>query len=66
MRLLLRKAVEGAEAPDKLAAIDGDNLAVGEAALKDVLRLGVSGIRKRGKQDSAVRNVKVGVTGRQP
>ena len=62
--LLLREAVECAEAPDKFAAVYADHFAFGECALEDRGSPAVAGIGKRGQEHHFVGNVKIRVARR--
>jgi hypothetical protein len=61
--LLLGHAVEGAEAPDEIAAVDGDDWAVGDELFEDFEGEGVVGVVEDGDEDAGVGDVEVGVGG---
>ena len=64
-RLLLRHAVQRAQAPDQVHAVDADHFAAGKNLGQHVQRHAVVGIVERGHQHQAVGDVEVGVAGRQ-
>ena len=63
--LLLGHAVEGAEAPDEVGAVDAGDRAVGEAVGEGVEGDAVVGVVEGGDEDEAVGDVEVGVAGGQ-
>ncbi len=60
---MLSHAVEGAEAPDEVAAVDGDDGAVFELVFEDGEGAGVVGIIEDGDEDCSIGDVEVGVAG---
>src|SRR3989441_4798529 len=61
--LLLRHAVQCAEPPDQISAVDADDLAVGEEVSEDVEGEAVVGIVEDGNENEAIGNVEIGVAG---
>ena len=59
----MRHAVHGAESPDQIAGIDGDDFARGEQFRQRVQSDAVVGIIEDGDEDNAVRNIEVRVAG---
>ena len=65
LRLFVRHAVNGAQSPNQITAIDADHLPAGKALLQDVDGLLVSRTAVGGDEDYGVGDVEVGVTGGQ-
>ena len=65
-RLLLRQAVQRAEAEDEVDAVNADDLAVGEELGQGIEGDAVGRIVERRNEHEAVGDVEVGVAGRQP
>ena len=64
--LLLAEAVETAEAPDDVGAVDAHYLPVGEAGLEDIRCLIVGQATIGGEYDFLIGNIEVGIAGGQP
>ena len=65
-RLLLRHAVQRAQPPDEIAAVDADHLALGKQLSQSIQRGAIVGIAKHRHQHQLVGNVKIGIAGGQP
>lgn len=63
-RYLLREAVEGAQAPDQIGAIDADHLAGGKEFLQNLLGALVVGMVEEGQQHDMISDIEIGITGR--
>src|SRR5262249_9168235 len=63
--LLLGHAVDGAKAPDEVAAVDADNFTIRKEAGDDVERDAIVGIVESGNENEIVGDVKVSVAGGQ-
>ena len=63
--LLLRQAMHGAESPDQVAGINGDDLSRFENRRQRVKGNAIVGIIEDRRQHNAIGNVKVGITRRQ-
>lgn len=61
----MRHAVHGAEAPDKVAGIDGYDFSRGKKRRQNVQRNAIVGIVEHRHEHDAIRNIKIGVAGRQ-
>src|SRR4029077_7693385 len=64
--LLLRHAVDGAQAPDKVATMDPHNLAAGKETSNDVECDPIIRIVEGRDQDKIVGDIKVAIAGGQP
>src|SRR5512135_550678 len=65
-RLLLRKAVDRAEAEDEVDGVDADDPAVGEERGQGVERLAVGRVIEGRDEHQAVGDVEVGIAGWEP
>src|SRR5260370_1879747 len=65
-RLLLRHAMNGAQPPDEVAAVDAGDFAAWKEIGKSVERHAVVGIVEGRNQNQIVGDVKIGVAGGQP
>src|SRR6476646_8228312 len=64
-RLLLRHAVNRAQAPDKVSAVDADDLTIGKQISQDIERVAIVGVVEGRNQNQAIGDVKIGVAGGQ-
>src|ERR1035437_1753358 len=64
-RLLLRHAVQRAQAPDQLRAVDAHHFPIRELSGEDGQRRAIVWVVEGGRQHQSVGDVKVGVAGRQ-
>ena len=64
-RLLLGHAVDRAESPYQVSAVDPDNVAIGENIGKSVERNSVVRIIEHRNQDGAISDVEIRITSRQ-
>src|SRR5262249_2805042 len=65
-RLLLRCAMDGAQPPDEIAAVDAYHFTAGKNAGENIQGNAVLGIVEGRNQDQVIGDVEVGVAGRQP
>src|SRR6478672_11082044 len=65
-RLLLRHAVDRAQAPDEVSAMDADNLTIRKQVSENIQRMAIVWIIEGRHQHQSIRDVKVGVAGGQP